>query len=155
VPTVTLAFWDSSAFVKLLIDEAGSDDVEALWNDPGPTAASRLVVPEVSAALAAARRSGRLDEPSHRAAQREWSRYRHEVDFVELSATLADRAAALVPKHDLSCADAVHLATALELRERPMVIASWDRRLAAAAVAVGFVVVPGPDRRASSAAQSA
>jgi uncharacterized protein len=67
---VALAFWDSSAFVKLLIDEVGSDDAEALWNDPGPAAASRLVVPEVSAALATGRRIGRLDEKSHRVAQR-------------------------------------------------------------------------------------
>lgn len=143
-PTVTLAFWDSSAFVKLLIDEVGSDDAEALWNDPGPTAASRLVVPEVGAALAAARRAGRLGEASHRAAQREWASYRAEIDFIELTATLADGAAVLAVKHDLSGADAVHLATALEVREGSMVMASWDRRLATAAIAEGVVVVPEP-----------
>lgn len=144
MPTVTLAFWDSSAFVKLLIDEVGSDVAEALWNDPGPTAASRLVVPEVSAALAAARRAGRLDGAAHRTAQREWAGYRDEVDVIEITSTLADRAAALAVKHDLSGADAVHLATALELRERSMIIASWDRRLAAAAVAERVIVVPEP-----------
>lgn len=144
MPTVTLAFWDSSAFVKLLIDEIGSDDAEALWNDPGPTAASRLVVPEVSAALAAARRAGRLDEAAHRTAQREWASYRDEVDFMELTPALADRAAGLAVKHDLSGADAVHLATALELRERSMIIATWDRRLATAAVTERVVVVPEP-----------
>ena len=141
---MTLAFWDSSAFVKLLIDEIGSDDAEALWNDPGPTAASRLVVPEVGAALAAARRAGRLDEAAHRSAQREWTSYRAEVDFIELTSRLADRAAVLAVKHDLSGADAVHLATALEVRGRSMIVASWDRRLAFAAVAEGIVVVPEP-----------
>lgn len=141
---MTLAFWDSSAFVKLLIDEVGSDGAEALWNDPGPTVASRLVVPEVGAALAAARRAGRLGQAAHRAAQREWASYRAEIDFIELSSTLADRAAVLAEKHGLSGADAVHLATALEVREGSRVIASWDRRLAAAAIAEGVVVVPKP-----------
>jgi uncharacterized protein len=143
--TVTLAFLDSSAFVKLLIDEVGSDDAEALWNEPGPTAASRLVVPEVSAALAAARRAGRLGEVSHRAAQREWASYRAEIDFIELTATLADGAVVLAAKHDLSGADAVHLATALEVREGSIVVASWDRRLANAAIAEGIAVVPEPE----------
>jgi len=141
---VTLAFWDSSAFVKLLIDEVGSDHAEALWNDPGATAASRLVVPEVSAALAAARRAGRLDAASHRTAVREWGSYREEIDLVELTATSADDAAALAVRHHLSGADAVHLATALELRQGPIILASWDRRLSAAASTEGFVVVPEP-----------
>jgi predicted nucleic acid-binding protein len=139
---VTLAFWDSSAFVKLLIDEVGSDVAEALWNDPGPTAASRLVVPEVAAALGAARRAGRLGESTHRRAQREWARYRAEVDLIEVAPALADRAAVLAAERDLSGADAVHLATALEVGGRSMVVASWDRRLAAAAVAEGLVVIP-------------
>lgn len=142
--TVTVACWDSSAFVKLLIDEVGSDEAEALWNDPSPTAASRLVVPEVSAALAAARRSGRLDEASHRTAEREWRSDWAEIDIVELSSSLADSAASLETKHDLSGADAVHLATALRLRERSLVVVSWDRRLAGAVVAEGVVVVPEP-----------
>jgi hypothetical protein len=98
----------------------------------------------VHAALAAARRSGRLGEASLRAAQREWAGYGEEVDFVELTSTLADRAGALAVKHHLSGADAVHLATALDLGERSMIVASWDRRLATAAVAEGAVVVPNP-----------
>jgi predicted nucleic acid-binding protein len=141
---VTIACWDSSALVKLLIDEVGSDDAEALWNDPGPTVASRLVVPEVSAALAAARRAGRLDAGSHRDAQREWTNYRDELDMVEVTASLADHAASLVVAHDLSGADALHLATALDLRQGTCVLASWDRRRAKAAVAEGLVVVPEP-----------
>lgn len=139
---VTLAFWDSSAFVKLLVDEIGSDEAEALWNDAAPAAASRLVVPEVSAALAAARRAGRLDAAAHRVSQQEWARYTAEVDFVELTPALAERSAALATEHDLSGADAVHLATALQLRDPSVVVATWDRRLAGAANAEGLVVIP-------------
>jgi predicted nucleic acid-binding protein len=139
---VTLAFWDSSAFVKLLIDEVGSEDAERLWNDPSPTAASRLVVPEVGAALAAARRGGRIDLASHGTALREWQGYQSEIDLVELTPELADHAADLAVTHPLSGADAIHLASALALVDRGVVIATWDRRLAAAVLAEGLPVIP-------------
>lgn len=63
---MTLAFWDSSAFLKLLVEEPGRDLAVELWNEAIDVVASRLAVPEVSAALTAARRAGRLDEVSAR-----------------------------------------------------------------------------------------
>lgn len=139
---MTLAFWDSSAIVKLLVDEAGSDMAERLWNDPSPAAASRLVVPEVSAALAAARRDGRLDDAARACALREWRRYESEIDFFEVTPEIAGRGADLAGTHPLGGADAVHLATVLTLRDRDLVIATWDRRFSAAAAAEGIAVVP-------------
>lgn len=141
---MTPAFWDSSAFVKLLVDEVGSDHAERVWNDPAVAVAvaSRLAVPEVSAALSAARRDGRLDQASHDTAQREWRSYRSEVDIIELTPGLAEDAAVLAVKRDLSGADAVHLATALTLRDHAVILATWDRRLAMAASAEGLDVMP-------------
>lgn len=139
---MTLAFWDSSAFVKLLVDEAGSEAAERLWNDPSPTAASRLVVPEVSAALAAARRAGRIDAVSERDARRRWGRHLRSVELVELTFDVADRAARLASEHDLSGADAVHLASALSLAASAPIVVSWDRRLSAAALEAGLSVAP-------------
>lgn len=143
---MTLAFWDSSAFVKLLVDEAGSECAERLWNDPSPAAASRLVVPEVGAALAAARRGGRLTDASRARALREWRRFEAEIDFFELTPEVASGAADLAGAHQLSGADAVHLATVLALRDQDLVVATWDRRLATAAAAEGLAVVPGGSR---------
>lgn len=139
---VTLAFWDSSAFVTLVVDEGGSEDAERLWNDPSPAAASRIVVPEVGAALAAARRVGRLDERSHACALREWGRYGSEIDFFELTPEIARRAAHLARTHPLSGADAIHLASALALDPTDVIFATWDRRLSAAAAAERLHVVP-------------
>lgn len=139
---MTLAFWDSSAFVKLLIEEVGSEVAERVWNEPAAAAASRLAVPEVGAALSTARRTGRLDDRSHDIARREWRRFCSEVDFVELSPTLAERAAVLAADLYLHGADAVHLASALSLRDEAMVFVTWDRRLASAAAAEGLDVSP-------------
>lgn len=141
-PIVTLAFWDSSAFVKLLIGEVGSEDAENVWNDPTPAVASRFVVPEVAAALAAASRGGRLDRASRDTAVRQWRRYQAEVDLVELRPGIANLAADLTLVHPLSGADAVHLATALVLEDAEVIVATWDRRLATAAVAEGLPVIP-------------
>jgi hypothetical protein len=140
---VTLAFWDSSALVKLLVEEPGTDVAVALWDASAGVVASRLSVPEMSAALAAAERGGLVDRARARVARNEWHRYLLALDVVEISAGIADHAAALAVTHPLSGADAVHLATALALREGELVLASWDRRLAAAATAEGLPVVPG------------
>ena len=141
---MTLAFWDSSALVKLLVEEPGSEIAAALWDGSTALVASRLVVPEVSAALAAATRARRIDEARARAARTEWRRYFAALDLLDLTGDLAVRGADLAAAHDLSGADAVHLATALALRETELVAVTWDRRLAAAAQAEGIVVVPEP-----------
>jgi predicted nucleic acid-binding protein len=140
---VTLAFWDSSAFVKLLVDEAGSDDAERVWNEAESAAASRLAVPEVTAALSAARRSGRLTATAHRRSLREWARLQDELDMVELTSEVSREAADLATSYPLSGADAVHLASAVSLERAGPILVTWDRRLASAAVSVGLAVAPG------------
>lgn len=141
---MTLAFWDSSGFLKLLIEEPGRDLAVDLWNDASDVVASRLAVPEVSAALAAARRTGRLDEVSAREARRRWNRHLQVVELVELTPGVADRAAQLAGEHDLSGADAVHLSSVLSLADTDPVVVTWDRRLGSAAAAMGLSVVPEP-----------
>ena len=139
---MTLAFWDSSALVKLLVEEAGTDLAVALWDEAAGVVASRLAVPEMSAALASVERSGRVNRADARTARDEWRRYVVALDVVEISAEIADHAAGLAVAHPLSGADALHLATALALRESELVVATWDRRLAVAALAEGLAVMP-------------
>ena len=66
---MTVAYFDASALVKLVIEEAGSDDAAALWDGADLVMASRIVHAEVRAALAAAHRARRLDADVHRAAK--------------------------------------------------------------------------------------
>lgn len=140
---MTSAFWDSSGFVKLLIEEPGRDIAVEMWNEADRNIASRLAVPEVSAAIATARRFGRLDGPSEREVRRRWTRHCAFVEFVELLVSIGAEAADLAAEHELSGADSVHLASVLTLREMDLALVTWDRRLAAAAAAEGLPVVPG------------
>ena len=56
---MAIVYFDSSAFVKLVVEEEGSDLAAALWDGCDVAVSSRLAYPEVRAALAAAGRADR------------------------------------------------------------------------------------------------
>ena len=58
---MTLVYFDSSALVKLVIGEAGTELAVELWDGCDAALASRLAYPEVRAALAALARNHDLD----------------------------------------------------------------------------------------------
>lgn len=137
---MTTAFFDSSAFVKLLVEEDGSDLAERIWNQADAVVASRLALPEVSAALAGAYRSARLDKDSLIKARREWGRFWESTDVVEVTDPIATDASRLAGQLVLGGADAVHLASALTLRSADLIFVTWDRRLGVAALSAGLAV---------------
>ncbi len=139
---MTIAFFDSSAFVKLLIDEPGRAEAVLFWDEADAVVASRLAFPEVVAALAAARRGARLDSASERRARRDWDEYWSATTVVELTAAVAAEAATLAGRYVLGGADAVHLASALTLFDAELILVAWDGRLRVAALAAGIAVAP-------------
>lgn len=139
---MAVVYFDSSAFVKLLVEESDSDVAARLWDEADVVVASRLAFPEVSAALAAARRTERLDVSSERRAHRDWDELWAATRVVELTDNVAADAAKLSRKHRLGGADAVHLASAMTLGEASPILAAWDARLRAAAIQAGLVVAP-------------
>ena len=54
---MTIVYFDSSAFVKLVVEEDGSEVAATLWDGCDAAVSSRLAYPEVRAALAAAGRA--------------------------------------------------------------------------------------------------
>ncbi len=139
---MALVYFDASAFVKLLIEEQGSDLAADLWDGCDAAVASRLAYPEVRAALAAARRNDDLDERELDAAGQVFEDYWAATRPVELSATVEQQAGQLAERHALRGADAVHLASALAIGDPGLVLAVWDRRLHAGAGAAGLRVAP-------------
>jgi predicted nucleic acid-binding protein len=139
---MTIFYFDSSAFLKLIIDEAGSDVAASMWDGADLVVSSRLARPEVAAALAAAVRSGRVDHRQDSRVQRRWTEIWGEVGAIELTERVAENATSAARQFALGGADAVHLASALALEDPGAVFAVWDRRLHAAAAAAGVSVVP-------------
>jgi uncharacterized protein len=112
-----LVYFDSSAFVKLLTEEAGSDLAAELWDACDAAVASRLAYPEVRAALAAAARDHDLDDHDLDAAEQAWAGYWAATRPVELTPAVEQHAGQLARDHALTGADAVHLASALAIRD--------------------------------------
>jgi hypothetical protein len=139
---VALVYFDSSALVKLVLDEAGSDIAAALWNACDAALSSRLAHPEVCAALAAAGRNHDVTESEATAAAAEWEAFWAAMRPVGLTADVERAAGALAAQHQLRGADAVHLASALALGSTGLTVAVWDKRLHAGAAAVGLAVAP-------------
>jgi uncharacterized protein len=139
---VAIVYFDASALVKLVTEEAGSDVAAQLWDGCDAPVASRLAYPEVRAALAAAGRNHDLDHAGLELAEADWEQYWAAVRPVELTQAVERRAGQLACQHALRGADAVHLASALAIGDPDLVIAVWDRRLHLGAAAVGLRVAP-------------
>ncbi len=139
---MAIVYFDASALVKLLIKEAGADVAVALWNGCDAAVSSRLVYPEVCAAIVSAHRDRRIDLDQQRRAARLWDVYWSQLRVIELTAEVGRQAGLLVRAHALRGADGVHLASALVFAEADPVLACWDRRLAAGAAAEGLRIAP-------------
>lgn len=139
---MALVYFDSSALVKLVLDEDGSDIAAVLWNACDAAISSRLAYPEVCAALAAAARSHDLTESEVSAATAEWEEFWASMRPVELTADVEQAGGAFAQRQRLRGADSVHLASAIALGVPDLTVAVWDRRLHAGAVAVGLAVAP-------------
>jgi uncharacterized protein len=139
---VSLVYFDSSAFVKLVVAEDGSDIASALWDGCDAALSSRLAYPEVCAALAAARRTRDLDEDAYLVATGGWKAFWESVRPVELTATVGRHAGELAHRRALRGGDAIHLASALAIDSADLIVAVWDRRLHAGASAENLLVAP-------------
>lgn len=139
---MAIVYLDTSALVKLCVAEPGSALAAALWDGADLVVTSRLADAEVRAVLAGGRRAGRLDADAARQALAAWERLWPALHVLELRDVVTTAAAALVSRHPLRAADALHLASALQLRSPDLVVAAWDDHLVAAARAEGLLVVP-------------
>ena len=139
---MAIVYFDSSALVKLVVDEDGSDVAAAVWDAADAAVSSRLAYPEVRAALAAAERSRRLRPAQMRQAEAGLADFWGAIRPVELSEPVADRAGELASQHGLRGADAVHLASLSAVGIDEVLFAVWDERLRLAAASLGARVVP-------------
>ncbi len=139
-----MAYFDSSAVSKLYLDEPGSAAVQQTLASCDRAICSRLAEVEVPSAIWRAQRNQRVLESQ---ADLLTSKFRTEFgslfDLIGITTGVLSKAVELLRRHPLAAYDAVHLASALLVRERvgePMLFVVLDRRLAAAARAEGFTV---------------
>lgn len=135
---------DTSALAKLLIrKEPGADVAAEIMARFEIIHTSLLTYPETMSALTRSRRDGRLSpDELHDAVARLgtlWPRFK----IIPFGERIAYEAAGYILRFPLSGADAVQIASARAIEQYPeTTFATWDRRQAEAAYALGFTVEP-------------
>jgi predicted nucleic acid-binding protein len=137
-----IAYVDSSALVKLFLDERDSDIARDMWESGVPLATSRVSHAEVACALAAAVRSGRDGRGDVDVDVVDGGFFHRRANFVEVDAAVVGNAAVFGVRHGLSGLDAIHVASAVTLSDFMPVFVSWDERQRRAARAEGLGVYP-------------
>ena len=139
-----ILYLDTSALVKLYIEEAGSQEVKAMAKRARIVSSSRVAYVEARAGIARKHREGELSKEEYaqliKDLKQDWDNY----FIVEVSESVAKLGGELTGKHPLRGFDAIHLASALLLRNRTRLEVSFscfDERLKAAAEAEGLTVL--------------
>ena len=140
-----IAYFDTSAAVKLLLSESASGEAMHIWTAAHTVVSSLLMYPEARAALRRAARERRLSEAELRLAVVGFERLWSQMAQVAVVPPLARRAGVLAHEQNLRAYDAVHLASAELLRSDELVFVGADRDLCAAARRLGFAVARLPD----------
>ncbi|WP_288026727.1 type II toxin-antitoxin system VapC family toxin [Arthrobacter sp.] len=146
-----ITYWDTSAFVPLLIAEADSVAYRELWDGSVAVVSTRLLYVEASAALHQAHRIGRLDSSQLQTILSTLDDYWPGFNVVELDEALMLHGAEAAGRFRLRGHDAVHCAAGLLIAADPhAVLVSDDARLLAAwqsAGAATAAISPGAGQR--------
>lgn len=136
-----IVYFDTSAFLPLVIAESGTAISERLWHDADDVVSTHLIVAEAAAAIAQGNRIGRVADDDHPYLQEAASKLIFDATLIDVTTTVIERATRLAVSRGLRGYDSVHLATATLIRARDVVFASGDQRLLAAASEEGFTTV--------------
>lgn len=134
-----ITYFESSLFVKLIIDEIGFERAEEIWNVSSTLGSSMVLYVESRAALAAAKRRGRINDANLVNAKSILEGLHSQLYVVEVASKLIKMAAELAEEFSLRGYDSIHLASAISMKAD--VFASSDEPLCAAAQASGFHVI--------------
>jgi len=129
-------YLDTSALIKRFVNEKGSPLVRSLVTERGPVATAKIAYAEIFAGLARKFREGHLPRNLHALACRQFERDWRAYLRVDLQDDVLYLARDLVQRHPLRGFDAVHLASALSLKNalgENITFAAADGRLLRAA----------------------
>jgi len=130
-----IVYFETSALVKLLVEESGSDDAAHAWDSADSVTSSVITYTEARAALAAVHRGGRLSGEGLEIAKASLEHRWELIEAIAPSDEIVHHAAELAEIHALRGYDALHLATALA--SAPVLI-TFDADLARGSEAEGL-----------------
>ena len=139
-------YLDTSALVKLYVQEEGSSIVRGEVEKASLVATCAIAYVEARSAFARRRREGRLPPGEHRRVIRDLDADWEHYFLLDVTPSLIRQAAKIAEVHRLRAYDAVHLASAALFKERLAGSVThflcWDNDLTAAAALEGFKISP-------------
>lgn len=137
-----IVYLDTSAWVKLFIEESGSDKVRKIVGNCTVVCTHLVTYVEMHAALARARRMHRLTDANLQTAVNHFDQEWQHTMVVSVDELLVRRAASLALSYNLRGYDSVHLAAAEMLKKQSatqLTFTSFDNELNSAARALGII----------------
>ena len=144
----SIAYLDTSAFLRIFLDEPDSDQVSKALQGPTEIFALRLVLTEARVTLARLKRSGRISQEEYRQLLESVALYwETEIQCMEMDEKVFDSAEHMAEiQPGLRTLDALHVGAARVLRKdmRPeqVVFIGCDQRLVRSAATIGMQVLP-------------
>lgn len=143
-----IAYLDTSSLVKLYFEEEGSESIQAMVEEADSLSTSWLSYVEARSAFSRKYREGGMTLAQYESVlstfEDEWAKY----SATEVSSQIMRQAGGLTEKHGLRALDAIHLASAMAIRDdrsrQPISVffSSSDARLRAAGRAERLQVPP-------------
>jgi uncharacterized protein len=138
-----ITFFDSSALVKIFVQEEHSERVELCLASSDLIGISELTLVEVAAAVARRAREKTLTPAQRDFAVASLNREAASFYVVELAGSVVTKAQEICSRESLRAGDSIQLASCLALAERleaPVIFATFDRRLSQAGERLGAQV---------------
>lgn len=136
-----ILYLETSDLVKLYVREDGSEAVRRIVETASFVSTSIVAYVEARAAFARKVRERGLSDADYAGAKKDLDADWDRIVILNLTDVVIRDAAGLAEKHGLRGYDAIHLASAIELKKAipsPIAFSSSDLRLAAAARGEGF-----------------
>ncbi len=124
-------FFDSSAFAKRFVDEAGSDKVEDTCAQASELGLSVICVPEIISALNRLRRERSLTATQYAEAKQRLLDDVRDADIINLAVSVVGSSIGVLEKSPVRAMDALHIACALEWGAQ-LFVSSDKKQLSAA-----------------------
>lgn len=137
-----ICYCDSSALIKRYIEEAGTDQVDRIFEGDPMVITSTVAFAEIMAAFRRKYREGILSRSGYRKTVSEFKNEYSKLALVSITPELNQIIEGLLLKHPLRGFDAIHLASALLVqKEGPLTVrfACFDRVLNKAATVEGLL----------------
>jgi hypothetical protein len=124
-------FFDSSAFVKRYVREAGSDAVLQWCDQASEVLLSGIALPEIVSGFCRLQREGRINEPQYRQLKSLLLADVEDAAICDLTPMVLAQAIASLETNVLRGMDAIHIGSAMVL-EAELFVTSDQRQLVAA-----------------------